>query len=145
MGFHFLASEQPLHKMSGEDLQRRLPRRSNRSHGWRPRRARSGCLSASTACWKAKFQSRHDSAVPTTPSLTDDRPINEYYSSENGARRSLDIGHQTRTPGRVDSLSHLCTSRTSKIKTSTVNSLDGLDVTLLTRSSLRLRSGSARG
>lgn len=81
-GFHFLASQHPLPNLTAEELQNRLPPDAAADLAeWAPAgRGREAVLSA--------FQSLLHSEVPieavilqspATPSLTDDRPINEYY------------------------------------------------------------------
>jgi spermidine synthase len=81
-GFHFLCSEQPLPNLTAEELQSRLPEDAAIDLAeWAP--PGRGGQAVFTA-----FQSLLQSEVPietvilqspTTPALTDDRPINEYY------------------------------------------------------------------
>ena len=81
-GFHFLASEQPLPHLTAEELQRKLPAQAaiDLAEWAPPFRGNEAVLTA--------FQMLLASEVPiealinespTTPALTDDRPINEYY------------------------------------------------------------------
>jgi spermidine synthase len=81
-GFHFLASEQPLQNLTGEELQRKLAAEAVADlTEW-----------ASTSNRNQTVLSAFDSLLegeipieamiqqsPTTPALSDDRPINEYY------------------------------------------------------------------
>ncbi len=81
-GFHFLASEQPLHKMSGEDLQRRLPPAAviDLTEWASPTGRDQAVLSAFNSLLEGEIPiEAMIQQSPTTPSLTDDRPINEYY------------------------------------------------------------------
>jgi len=81
-GFHFLCTEQPLPNLTAEDLQRRLPADAAIDLAeWAPPGRGSQAVFGA-------FQSLLQSEVPieaviqlspTTPALTDDRPINEYY------------------------------------------------------------------
>jgi spermidine synthase len=88
-GFHFLCSEQPLPNLTAGELQNRLPADAAADLAeWAPQGRGSEAVFSS-------FQSLLQSEVPietlilqspTTPALTDDRPINEYYVLR---RRSL--------------------------------------------------------
>jgi spermidine synthase/MFS family permease len=91
-GFHFLASERPLPNLTAEQLQNRLPPEAARDLAeWAPPgRGREAVFTA--------FQSLLQSEVPieavilqspTTPALTDDRPINEYYVLRRRWRREV--------------------------------------------------------
>jgi spermidine synthase len=81
-GFHFLASEQPLPHLTAEELQRSLPADAATDLAeWAPPSKGSQAIFNT-------FQSLLQSEVsieavilvsPTTPALSDDRPINEYY------------------------------------------------------------------
>ena len=89
-GFHFLCTEQPLPNLTAGELQNRLPADAAIDLAeWAPP-GRGGEAAFNT------FQSLLRSEVPietlilqspTTPALTDDRPINEYYVLR---RRSLE-------------------------------------------------------
>ncbi len=82
-GFHFLASEQPLPNLTAADLQRRLPPDAAADLvEWAPQSKDSQELVLTS------FQELLSSEIPiemmirqspTTPALSDDRPINEYY------------------------------------------------------------------
>ena len=88
-GFHFLCTEQPLPNLTAGELQNRLPPDAAIDLAeWAPQGRGSEAVFSS-------FQSLLQSEVPietlilqspTTPALTDDRPINEYYVLR---RRSL--------------------------------------------------------
>jgi len=81
-GFHFLCSERPLPNLTADELQRRLPADAAIDLAeWAPPGRGSQAVFGA-------FQSLLQSEVPieavmqlspTTPALTDDRPINEYY------------------------------------------------------------------
>jgi spermidine synthase len=82
-GFHFLASEKPLPELSSEELRRKLPAdaATDLVEWASPSRESDPVLSA--------FQSLLQNEVPieaminespTTPALSDDWPINEYYA-----------------------------------------------------------------
>jgi spermidine synthase/MFS family permease len=91
-GFHFLCSEQPLPNLTAEQLQSRLPPAAAADLAeWAP--AGRGSEAVFTA-----FQSLLRSEVPieavilespTTPALSDDRPINEYYVLHRRWRREV--------------------------------------------------------
>ena len=88
-GFHFLASEQPLPNLTAEELTRRLPADAATDLAeWAIPEKRSEAALLT-------FQSLLQSEVPieamiqespTTPALSDDRPINEYYIMRRLAR-----------------------------------------------------------
>jgi spermidine synthase len=81
-GFHFLASEEPLPNLTAEQLQRRLPADAAADlTEWAP-------PSNSSQAILAAFESLLQGEIPieamiqqspTTPALSDDRPINEYF------------------------------------------------------------------
>jgi spermidine synthase len=81
-GFHFLASEQPLANLTAEQLQRKLPAEAAVDFvEW-------GLPSKDSKAIISAFQGLLRSEIPievligqspTTPALSDDRPINEYY------------------------------------------------------------------
>jgi len=91
-GFHFLCSEQPLPNLTAEQLQSRLPPAAAADLAeWAP--AGRGSEAVFIA-----FQSLLQSEVqietvilqsPTTPALSDDRPINEYYVLRRRWRREV--------------------------------------------------------
>ena len=91
-GFHFLCSEKPLPNLTAEQLQSRLPEDAAIDLAeWAP--PGRGGQAVFTA-----FQSLLQSEVPietvilqspTTPALTDDRPINEYYVLRRRWRREV--------------------------------------------------------
>jgi spermidine synthase len=81
-GFHFLASEQPLRNLTAQELQRRLPPDAFTDlTEWAPPSQASQAVSEA-------FESLLQGEIPieamieqspTTPALSDDRPINEYF------------------------------------------------------------------
>jgi spermidine synthase len=81
-GFHFLASERPLPNLTAEQLKRRLPPEAAVDMvEWQP-------LGKNDVTILTAFDSLLKSEIPieaminqspTTPALSDDRPINEYY------------------------------------------------------------------
>lgn len=81
-GFHFLCSEQPLPNLTGPELQRRLPGAAAADlTEWADPDARDqAALSAFNSLLAGEISI--DDMIersPSTPALTDDRPINEYY------------------------------------------------------------------
>jgi spermidine synthase len=81
-GFHFLASEQPLPNLTAEQLQRRLPVDAAADlTEWAPP---SNGSQAVLAAFESLLQGEIPIEAmilqsPTTPALSDDRPINEYF------------------------------------------------------------------
>jgi predicted membrane-bound spermidine synthase len=87
-GYHFLASEQPLPQLSAADLQRKIPADAAADlTEWDPLSAGSAAdESAAVTLALDKFLKNEVpiealiAKSPSTPALTDDRPINEYYA-----------------------------------------------------------------
>jgi hypothetical protein len=82
-GFHFLASEQPLPNLTAAELQRRLPpdAATDLAEWATPSKDKEEVvLSAFQDLLRSEIPL--DTMIrqsPTTPALSDDRPINEYY------------------------------------------------------------------
>lgn len=85
-GFHFLASDQPIPRRSADELARRLPAAAAADLvEWGPETA------AQDQFGVLLFEMPIDQFIalsPTTPALSDDRPINEYYLLRSSLRHS---------------------------------------------------------
>lgn len=98
-GFHFLCSEQPLPHQTAEELLHRLPADAVSDFAEWAEPSSGG----DDAADRLQFQTLLDHEVPleklialspTTPALSDDRPINEYYVLRRTLRRFRhQIGH----------------------------------------------------
>jgi spermidine synthase len=81
-GFHFLASEQPLAQLTAEGLQRKMPTDAAADLSeWDdpPADSPAGFLAFDTVLRNEISIETLIAKSPATPSLRDDRPINEYY------------------------------------------------------------------
>jgi len=85
-GFHFLASDQPIPRRSADELARRLPAAAAADLvEWGPE------TTAQDQFGVLLFEMPVDQFIalsPTTPALSDDRPINEYYLLRSSLRGS---------------------------------------------------------
>jgi spermidine synthase len=82
-GFHFLASEQPLAQLTAEELQRKMPTDAAADLSeWDdpPADSPAGFLAFDTVLRNEISIETLIARSPATPSLRDDRPINEYYA-----------------------------------------------------------------
>ena len=89
-GFHFLASEQPLPRLTAEDLQRNLPAEAAADlTEWDPPPGGSPAvlLAFDTVLENEIPIEKLIAQSPATPALRDDRPINEYYALRRWQRR----------------------------------------------------------
>jgi hypothetical protein len=82
-GYHFLASEQPFPQLTAAELQRRMPPEGALDLAeWAPPSEGSEDVARATYERLLQGEISIDSMIqqsPTTPALSDDRPINEYF------------------------------------------------------------------